>query len=116
MQDKLFTAELMVLTLLIGPAIVVLWHSSFAVPRAPIVNDNLLHFMQARRAFWIARAAPLHTWVWAPLNFTDHILGGHGLGFPFFLHYQHMSHLILALVAAVARVTLIYLSFYEHLL
>jgi hypothetical protein len=102
--------------------LVVFWHflaSYDAV--APLVNDQLLHLLEVRRitqilyqqsdngqsliASWRNWILPARWSAWVPLQAIDHVLGSHGLGFPFLLHYQHLPHVLVGVVGALLKVS-----------
>jgi hypothetical protein len=55
------------------------------------------------RTLWILRAW-LGARAWVLVCACDHVLGGHGLGFPLLHHYQHLPHLAVGLVGALLQV------------
>ena len=115
--------------LLAGPAIVALWHF-FGTGSGPFVNDMLLHQLEVNRIASIFSAAEefpaksashnlgsfvqslnvmhawLEKWTWALVCACDHVLGGHGLGFPLLHHYQHLPHLVVGFAGAILEVIL----------
>jgi len=93
-----------------------------AAARLPLLNDALLHLIAVRRVAGVATEAWANaswsTWVqpiithfphslhgWAPLRLIDHVLGGHGLGFPLFRHYQHLPHVATGVIGALLEVS-----------
>lgn len=114
--------------LLAAPAVVALCHFFFT-GSGPLVNDMLLHQLEVKRIASIfaaanefpATTASLHLvgpfvrlyssmlawleqWACALVCACDHVLGGHGLGFPLLHHYQHLPHLVVGLIGAVLEV------------
>jgi len=114
--------------LLLVPAVVALWHF-FCAGSGPLVNDMLLHQLEVNRVasifaaanefpattaslhlvgsfvrFYSSMLAWLEQWAWALVCACDHVLGGHGLGFPLLHHYQHLPHLVVGLIGAVLEV------------
>jgi len=86
-------------------------------PIIPLVNDQLLHQIQVRRisqiflqqrigseSSWSKWLSPSSWSDWLPLQSVDHVLGSHGLGFPFVMHYQHFPHIIVGALGAFLRV------------
>jgi hypothetical protein len=93
--------------LLIAPAVAV-WYHMFhplggvvASARTPLLNDSLLHLVVVQRV--AAVAADLSQW--NPVRVFDHVLGGHGLGFPLFHHYQQLPHVVVGVAGALLGVS-----------
>ena len=97
--------------LLLSPTALVFYHFfptlSTQSARWALLNDSLLHQLEVKRVASLVQAnRGLLAWAWpfgpewAPLHLTDHILGGHGLGFPLFLHYQHLPHVLTGVFGA----------------